>query len=361
MKACVYYRPGKISLEDLPKPELNPEDVLIRVEACGICGSDLHLLRPPSNTVKRLKLLVRNMLTKPHKVILGHEISGYVEELGEKVKTGAPVNIGDRVTIYPNITCGLCDFCRIGYENMCASSKAVGRELHGGFAEYVVVPHKNIMKLPTNLSFEEGALIEPLGCALHAVKNTNILSEKIKTSVILGAGTMGLLILQLLRTETEVENVVMTDIYDFKLRLAEELGATMTFNARHVNVSEEIKRKFPSVDAVFECVGGNAAIETLHQAIRVVKPRGKICLVGALTTAVRLRLGEVHSKEITIVSSYASTYKDQLEALTLAAKRKIQLKPLITHRFPLARIREAFREALKGTSIKVVIYPHQAM
>ncbi|MEM1510750.1 MAG: alcohol dehydrogenase catalytic domain-containing protein [Thermofilaceae archaeon] len=353
MKACVYYKPAKIRLEERAKPSLNSESVLIRVKACGICGSDLHLFRhPPVLSTRFLKYLastVSSLVKRMEGRVLGHEISGEVVEIGDNVEEDM---LNQHVIVYPKIACGHCQSCKNGYEHLCEFSKNVGRELDGGFAEYVSVPKRVVVR--TTLSPEEGVMVEPLSCALHAVKSC--ITREVENVAILGAGTMGLLILQVLKL-FNVPNILITDISNFKLEIAKKLGATLALNAKNTNIRREISTISPKMDVVFECVGGEVATKTLNQALELVRPRGKICIVGALTTSVKLRLGVAHLKEVQLISSYTSTFKDYLEALDIISKKKVQTKILITQAFPLEKCVEAFKKSLSGEGIKTLIIP----
>src|SRR5690606_2059849 len=233
MKAAVIEKPGEISVRDVPAPRPDPGHVVIQVGACGICGTDLHIAAgefPPS----------------PYPLIPGHEFAGTVTEVGDDVHTGiAP---GDRVAVDPSLFCGHCRQCRRGRGNLCANWGAIGDTVDGAFAEYVAVPATTCYRLPDTLSFAQGALVEPVSCAVHGVRRLGVAAgERI---LVIGAGTMGLIMTQLLAASGARVSVV--DLMESKLPLAESLGAADVATS----VDDLPKRAF---DAAVDVTGAPSA------------------------------------------------------------------------------------------------------
>jgi len=329
MKNYMYawvYRSSKRSLKltKLKVPEPNEGELLIKVKACGICGSDLHLFR----TTFRPRALLRNLL-KPNVVkgqkILGHEISGVVvDSKDEKFR------VGDRVAVFPKTPLGV-----------------IGDTLPGGFAEYIVVPSSSALRIPGHVSYEEGALLEPLGSALHAVKKLN--GIKAERALVIGAGTIGLLVLQLLKHMKVVDEVYVTDKVPFKLSVAKDLGAERTL------MPGELLNYGNYFDIVFEAVGGFAIELTLNQAIHAIRNKGIIILLGAVEVSPKVKLGIFHVKEGSLIGSFSLTWRDYIDAYNLMVSRNVELLRLVTHRFPLIDAPKAIRTALRGNSIKVML------
>ena len=220
MKAQVFYEPEKMQLEDLAIPEINKREVLVKVKACGICGSDIsyYFGKTPLDTENGKGPLV-----------LGHEFSGIVTACGHSVKG---ISVGDRVTVNPPLPCNHCDPCHEGFPNLCENMFPLGTAQNGAFAEYVKAPFEHVYKLPKNLSFEVGSIIEPFACAMHGVDK---LSPQIGENVaIIGAGTIGLMMLKIIKARG-AGNVVMIDIADYPLSMAKIFGADAEFNSINQN------------------------------------------------------------------------------------------------------------------------------
>jgi L-iditol 2-dehydrogenase len=326
MKAWVY-RSSKRSLKltklKVPEPK-NEGELLIKVKACGICGSDLHLFRTTFRPRALLRILLKPNVVKRPK-ILGHEISGVVvDSKDEKFR------VGDRVAIFPKTPLG-----------------DMGDTLPGGFAEYIIVPSSSVLRIPGHVSYEEGALLEPLGSALHAVRKLD--GIKAERALVIGAGTIGLLVLQLLKHMKVVDEVYVTDKVPFKLSVAKDLGAERTL------MPGELLNYGNYFDIVFEAVGGFAIELTLNQAIHAIRNKGIIILLGAVEVSPKVKLGIFHAKEGSLIGSFSLTWRDYTDAYNLVVSRNVELLRLVTHRFPLIDAPKAIRTALKGNSIKVML------
>ena len=343
MKAAILYKPFDMRLEEMEIPEIGPNEVLVKIQAVGICGSDIHFYR----TGRCGTFVVKEPL------VLGHESAGEIVEVGENVTN---IKKGDRVAIEPGFPCGRCYFCKIGKYNLCPNVKFYGAPpIHGAFREYAPADAAFVYKLPPNLSYEEGALIEPLAVGMQGVRRCNL--EDGSVIAVFGCGPVGLLTMQAAKA-SGAATAIAVDILDYRLEVAEKLGADHVVNAAKEDVSKKISSLTDGrgADVVFEVSGATKAFE---DALRVVRPGGVIVQIGIFEAEeIPLRPALLIDKELDIrgVFRYANAYEP---AIRLAAAGKVQLKPLITHTFPLDRIHEAFKVVMEkiGNPIKVIIKP----
>ena len=323
MKAVLLSAPFKLELKDIKKPVPMDHDVLIKVEATGICGSDLHTYRG----------------THPFRIpplFPGHEFAGRVEEVGKKVNS---ICVGDSVTVEPWTHCGKCEYCLQGRTNLCPSKVAMGtNEWHGSFAEYVVAPEYVVYKLPSGVSYEEGALIEPLAASVHAVRRSEVkLGE---TALVFGAGTIGLGVLLFLN-KAGISKTIITDIDDFNLLLAKQLGATRTVNVKDESVYKVVHEITggKGVDIVIIAAGVKNLVQ---EATRIIKKNGKIIVIAIFDEILQVDMFKIVNGEHNICGSWAYTKKDFDIVMNFIALRKINPKPLITHHFSLNERNKAF-------------------
>jgi len=336
MKAAVWYGGKDIRIEELPTPKIKDDEVLVKVKAVSICGSDLHAYIGVSK--RRMPPLV-----------MGHEFSGEIVKVGRTVKG---LKEGERVVLEPVLSCGTCVLCQRGRSNICENIKLVGLHLCGAFSEYVTIPASKCHKLPDAVSFEEASLVEPLAVAVHAVNLASL--EKGEDIGIIGSGAVGVMTLQVAKN-IGAGNIFVVDTLDYRLELAKKLGATTTINAKKENPVQRILSD-GGVDTVFEAVGHQ---ETAQQALAMVKKGGKVIIIGMLEATMELPMLDVTVKEIEIRGSYSYTSDDFKQALNLIAKGKVKVKPLITHVLPLRDITRGFDILSKGAEnvIKVVLKP----
>jgi len=329
--------PGKVEFREKKLPKLSPKDVLIGVEASSICGSDLHIFKGKHPAA-------------PLPVAIGHELSGKVLRIGKKV---SKVKEGDRVVLEPVIVCGECYFCRRGEYNLCTNISFQYRKGQGGFAPYFVAKEDWVYSLPEEVSFEEGALIEPLSVALHAVEKGSL--QFGHTVAIFGAGAIGLLVLLLIQRSGTGETFVI-DVQDHRLKKAKEFGAFHILNNSKEDVIQNIFgiTSQLGVDKSFEAVGMES---TLVQSLKVLKKGGTSILVGIFEDPdVKIPANLFVQKEISLIGSQGYCW-DFKKALKLIEYGKIKLNPLITHVLPLSSLQEGFELLLdpEKKSIKVVI------
>ena len=348
MKAGVFHNFKDIRYEDVEDVKLEAGDkfdVLIRVRAVGICGSDLaHYIGLHTDLL-------------PEGSIMGHELCGEVVEIGEHVTN---VSVGDRVGIEPLIGCGQCRFCRQGDYYLCEDLRHIGYYYHGGFAEYTKAPHDKVYKLPDNLSFEEASTLDCYAVAVHGLNRVPI--NVGDTVVVFGAGPAGLCMAQAAKAAGAKE-VVIIDVIDGVLEVSKKAGIALAFNSTKVDVYEKVMdiTDGRGADIVFDGAGGNAPV--LDTAVRMLRPGGTLGIVG-MRSNLPFDSVAAHFKEIDIkyVFSYGCwDYKTDFEiALDLISSGKINAAHMITHRFALKDINEAFAAALdKQTSkaVKVVMIP----
>lgn len=342
MKALLLSEYKKLEVADIPIPSTADDEILVRVAACGICGSDVHGYDGSSG--RRIPPLV-----------MGHEAAGTIERVGKSVQNLKP---GDRVTFDSTIYCGQCKFCCRGDVNLCDKREVLGVSCGdyrraGAFAEFVAVPARIIYSLPENLSFPEAALLEAVSVALHAVSLVSIRPDD--AALVVGAGTIGLLIQQALKA-AGCSRVYVTDVDANRLALSQSLGATRTLLSGP-NLLEEILKTTHGlgVDVAIEAVGNTPAV---HTAINSLCKGGHVVLVGNISPEVTIPLQKVVSRQITLHGSCASA-GEYPRAIELMSGGQITVKPLISAIAPLAGGPQWFERlyAREKGLMKVVLEP----
>jgi L-iditol 2-dehydrogenase len=343
MKALLLSEYKKLNVVDMPTPEIGEDEVLVRVRACGICGSDIHGY--DGSTGRRIPPLV-----------MGHEAAGVIERAGAAVDA---FKVGDRVTFDSTVSCGKCDFCRQGQINLCDNRMVLGVSCgdyrrHGAFAEYVSVPARILYKLPDSLPFERAALIEAVSIAVHAVSRH--VPKPDDAVLVVGSGMIGVLVIQVLR-EKGCRNIIAVDVDDEKLALATRVGATRTLNAKDIDVPGAVRNLTggQGADASFEVVGHAT---TVVNAIRSLRKGGTVVLIGNLSPKVEIPLQEVVSREISVLGSCASSGEIP-ECIDLLARGAVDVDPLISLRASLDEAPGLFERLYGGDKrlMKVIIQP----
>jgi len=319
MKALLLTEYRRLEVTNFPTPSPAPDELLVRVRACGICGSDIHGY--DGSTGRRIPPL-----------IMGHEAAGVVEAVGPAVKHFRP---GDRVTFDSTVYCGECSFCKAGQINLCDNRRVLGVSCgeyrrHGAFAEYVVVPERTAVRLPDELPFTHAAMVEPVSIAIHAVNRIPIRLGD--SAVVVGAGMIGLLVIQALRL-AGCGRLIALDIEPQKLALARELGADEALDAKDPDAPNHVAKLTGGrgADVAIEAVGASAPIQL---AIQCLRKGGALGLVGNITPKIELPLQAVVTRELTLYGSCASQgeYPACLELLRRGA---IRVEPLISAKIPL--------------------------
>jgi L-iditol 2-dehydrogenase len=342
VKALLLSDYNRLEISDVPMPRPHSDEVLIRVEACGICGSDVHGF--DGSTGRRIPPL-----------IMGHEASGVVSAIGTDVSRFHP---GDRVTFDSTIYCGQCPYCLRGEVNLCDRRQVLGVSTpefkrEGAFAEYVVVPERLTYALPANIPFEHAAMIEPLAVAVHAVSLAPIEPETV--AVVFGAGMIGTLILQVLRAKG-CASIAVVDVDDTRLATARELGASHTVNAKTTDPVADLQRwAGRPVDVALEAVGSTP---TVKASIECVRKGGTVVLVGNVSPSVDLPLQAVVSKQLKLFGSAASS-GEYPECIELLQKGAVRVDGLITAIAPLEQGPDWFARlhAREPNLMKVILSP----
>ncbi|MBI5689506.1 MAG: galactitol-1-phosphate 5-dehydrogenase [Verrucomicrobia bacterium] len=345
MKALLLTAPSQLELVDFPDPRPADDEVVVRVHACGICGSDIHGWDGSSGR-------------RQPPLIMGHEASGEVVALGSQVTGWRP---GDRVTFDSTISCGRCRFCHAGQVNLCENRRVVGvspaeYKQHGAFAEHLALPARILYRLPDALSYPHAAMVEPVSIAVHAVQRARL--NPGATAVVIGSGMIGLLVIQALRW-AGAKAIIAVDLADNRLALARRLGATHTLNSGTADVAAEVARLTGGLgaDLAFEVVGFTP---TLNLALAVLKRGGTCVLVGNLAPKTQdFPLQAVVTKELTLLGSCASAGEYPL-CLDLIARGIIDVQPMIETVAPLAEGAAWFaRLSAKdgGRYMKVILTP----
>ncbi len=343
MKVLMFKEYNNLVYEDVPEPKISQDEVLIRVKACGICGSDVHGMS--GSTGRRIPPL-----------IMGHEAAGITVEAGENVKNFI---IGERVTFDSTVYCGTCNFCRRGFINLCDNRQVLGVSCdeyrrNGAFAEYVAVPQHILYRLPETLSFEQAAMVEPLSIAFHAMELTpRSLND---TAVVVGSGIIGLFVIQLLRA-TGCGQIFAIDLDNNKLTLASELGADEVIRPDIRNVPEEIYRLTgkKGADIAFEAVGTTSTVE---MALESLRKGGVLTLIGNISPSIELPLQKVVSRQITLRGSCASN-QEYPACLDMIARRAVNVDALISRTAPLSEGAKWFKRLYNRESglLKVILVP----
>ena len=314
MKSLLLSAYNQLEIADLPAPVAGPGEVLVRVETCGICGSDVHGY--DGSTGRRIP-----------PIVMGHEAAGTVAEVGPGVQGYAK---GDRVTFDSTVYCGECPNCARGDVNLCDNRQVIGVSCgdyrrHGAFAEYVVVPQRILYHLPDGFSFAEAAMLEAVSVALHAVRVSEATGGE--TALVIGAGMIGLLTLQAARA-LGCLRVFVADVDATRLELARKVGADETLHSSGAALLDEVMKLTGGVgvDLAYEAVGRN---ETVASAIDCTRKGGTVTLIGNIRPEVTLPLQKVVSRQIRLQGSCASA-GEYPQAIELIASGKIQVAPLIT-------------------------------
>ncbi|MFC0627342.1 zinc-dependent alcohol dehydrogenase family protein [Kribbella deserti] len=329
MRAVVIDEPGKIRVTDVPEPEAGPGQVVVEVGACGVCGTDLHIAAgefPPT----------------PYPIVPGHEFAGTIVALGPDVVGGWAV--GDKVAVDPSLFCGHCRQCRRGRGNLCENWNATGDTVDGAFAERVAVPASTCYRLPEKLNFQQGALIEPVSCAVHGLRRLGVeVGERV---LVVGAGTMGLIMSQLLIAGGAQVSVV--DLAESKLGLASELGAVEVATS-----TKGLSRR--GFDAAVDATGAPRAIEDAFDAL---DRGGRLQVFGVADGDATISLSpfRIYNDEIRIVGSMA-VLNSYGEAVDLVANGTISAGRLISHTLPLDDFEQALELVRSGSATKVQILP----
>ena len=335
MRRVSLTEPRKVIIEKVPYPIPGPNEVVMKIAYCGICGSDLHASLGKHPFV-------------PLPATPGHEFSGWIEDAGEKV---TDFNKGDRVTAEPNLVCGKCYNCLTGRYNICENLRVIGCQGDGAMADYILLPVEKIVALPNELSLKHAVLIEPLAVGTHATHRAGDLF--MKNVVIVGAGMIGLAVLTSV-VRSGAKNIWVTDFAEERLELAEEIGATKVINARE-DVRRIIREEsgLEGIDVAFECVGVEASLRT---CMDIVRKGAKVIVLGVFGNESKIKSANVQDWEMELIGTLMYVMRDIKEAISLLVDNEIPAEKIIGKIFPLDDANEAFKYARSHKEcIKTVI------
>ncbi len=346
MKAALFTEPGKLSIIEVPKPNVGSKEILIRVKTCATCGTDAKIFRHGHPRLKPPQ-------------IIGHEISGEVVEVGSQIDG---FRLGDRVQVIAAIPCGECWLCESNRMTICENQLSMGYQFAGGFAEYMVIPWEvirvdGVNLIPDNVSFDEAAVTEPLACVLNSQEIVGV--TKGDTVLVMGAGPIGCLHVRLARA-LGAERVFLADVNGDRLALSsEKVKPDASINMEKENLAEKVKTltngRGPSV--VITAAPSGAAQEL---AISIVSPGGRVSFFGGLpkdNPLINCDSNIVHYKEVTLFGANGSSPRQNLEALKMISEGKVSVADLITHKVALDQVLDAIEAVMSGTAIKVVVNP----
>ena len=340
MKAAVFHEPKQpLKIEEVETPKIESHEILVKIAACGVCNTDMHYIDHGVPTFKKPPL------------ILGHEPSGIVEEAGAGVKK---FKVGDRVLIPPVFSCGYCANCRLGRENICFNMVMLGNHIDGAFAEYTKVPAKDCQHLPEELPLEESSIIaDAISTPYHAVKNRAQVRPG-DSVVVFGCGGVGINVVQV--ASAAGASVIAVDVVDYKLDMAKKLGAQHTINSSDKEDKALLKEirtlTGGGADIAIEAIGNP---KTIVLATAAVKAGGLHCQVGYTQHSVPMNAGRLMFREIEIKGSLGCRPVDYPNIIEMVKTGKIQLEPVVTHKFKLEDIDKAFDLMRKGESLRSII------
>lgn len=336
MITALYERPGRLSVVEKNIPGLQPDEALVKVDACGVCGTDLHIVEGKSRS------------TPP--VVPGHEFNGTISDIRSD---NGMFSSGQRVAVDPNIPCDTCYYCRRGLVHLCENLKALGVDIDGGMAEYCVVPVRQLYRLPDTITQEQAVFIEPLSCIIHGIDRANVSVGD--TAVIIGGGTVGLLMLALLK-KSGVSGVFLIEPVAFKRDIARKLGADAVLDPLTENVREAIlDMTGVGADVVFECAG---TTDTARQSFEYVRRGGTVEFFGVcpIGETIQVEPNSVFVNELTIVGSYINpnTFSRAVQVLSSGM---IDIDKLLIREYTLENIHAAFESLRAGDTIKSIVCP----
>lgn len=337
MKAIVFKSRGKWTYEDRSEPQIKKnDDMLVKVLACSICGSDVHILADPPG------------IAANNDIILGHEFVGEVLEVGKGVRN---FKKGDHLICDNNISCGVCNACQTGHSNMCENVQAMGSGTDGVFTGKVVIPEKNAAKIPKDLPIEKAIFAEPLNCVMGAMKKANI--QNGDTVVVLGGGPIGMYFTTLCKARGAAK-VIVSEVSEFRAKHCISAGADVIVNPKKEDLEKVVLKESDGLgaDLVIDAVG-----VLLPDAIRIVKRAGDIIIFG-MNSSVQENITEsdIVLKGITIYGNFIGDHT-LFQVARLLASDTLDFSHMITHKLPLSKFKEGLEAMRKGSAIEVILYP----
>lgn len=335
MKAVVFESPNKVEIIDVPDPVIKENEVLIKVKASGVCGTDVHIYEGD--------------FIGTYPIIPGHEFSGEVIAIGKDVKS---VKIGDKIAVDPCIFCRKCSFCRENHENFCRHLKAYGVHLSGGFAEMASIKEENVY-LIDGLSYIEGAFVEPVGCCIHGIKQVGVnIGDHV---LIFGSGPIGLILMQLCKNYGSA-SITVVDVFSDKLNIAKKLGATNTIISDS-NLTENLKNiNEEGFQVVIDATGSPSVVQGMFSYVR---DKGRLLFFGVCPQKSKIEISpyEIYKRELKIFGTF-SLLHTAIPAIDMIREGKINVEALVSHYFPLDDFQKVLNKMLKRSgSMKIIIEP----
>lgn len=337
MKAGVYYAENDLRITDIEKPTVGSDEVLIRVKACGICGTDVHIFCGDGGC-----------FPTPSGTVLGHEFSGIIESVGENVKD---IRVGDRVCVDPNELCGKCDYCRSGIGHFCEAMTGIGTGVNGGFAEYCAVSRSQVYKIADTTAYEAAAMTEPVACCLHGMDLCGISCGD--TVAVIGGGMIGMIMLQLAKISGAGRLIMLEPVAE-KREIARKLGADICIDPLGENVSEILKiNGIERISCVIECVG---KASTMEQAVEIAGKKAVVMLFGLTSpdAVINIKPFDIFKKELSVKSSFINPYT-QKRALELIDNGKIDVSSIVYACEPLEKLPEILADSSLRSKGKFII------
>ncbi len=336
MKQAIMMKPGEVTIREIEVPEVKPDQIKVKMKRIGICGSDIHVFHG------------KHPYTS-YPVVQGHEVSGEVVEIGSEVTS---IKIGDKVTIQPQVVCGKCYPCTHGMYNACEELKVMGFQTTGMASEFFVTEADKAVTLPVDMSYDQGALIEPIAVAVHAIRRYGDIAGK--KVLVLGGGPIGNLVAQTAKA-LGASKVLMSELSPARLEIAKGCGVE-TVNPSESDLLEKIIEDFGTdkADVIFECVGINA---TMKQAIDYARKGSDVIVVGVFADLGTINMGFIQDKELRLIGSAMYRVEDYVKSIELAQNNLLCLDPLITHRIDFEDFQKAYEtiELSKDKAMKVMI------
>lgn len=337
MKAAVFYGEKDLRIEEIEIPKPGCGEVLLKVHACGVCGTDVHIYEGDEGAAK-----------SPAGTVLGHEFSGEIVEVGKGVTR---LKAGDRVCVDPNKLCGKCEYCLSGIGHFCENMVGIGTTVNGGFAEYCVIPQEQAYVISDNLTFEEAAMAEPVACCLHGIDLCEI--HPGDTVAVFGMGMIGLLMMQLARISGAAKIIAIEPV-EVKRNQALQLGADLVIDPINEDIKEVLAaNNIGRVNTVIECVG---RIDSMKQAMEIAGKKSVVMLFGLTRPQEELPVKpfDLFRKEITLKASFINPYTQQ-RAVALIESGKIDVKSMISNRLPLGELEKVLGDSAMRSQGKIII------
>lgn len=341
MKAAVFYGKGDLRIENINVPNVKSDEVLVKVMACGICGTDIHIFEGDEGAAKT-----------PPKTVLGHEFSGIVAEVGSSVKD---VKVGDRVCVDPNKLCGSCYYCKSAIGHFCENMIGIGTTVNGGFEEFVSVPVSQVYKISDTTSFCEAAMTEPVSCCMHGIDLCNIKCDD--TVLVIGCGMIGLIMIQL-ALNSGASKVIAVDIDSKKCEMALKLGASIAIDSSKDDVKKVLESKnIKRITKVIECVGRT---ETMEEAVHLAGKKSIVMFFGLTkpNDEMKLKPFEIFKKEIEIKASYINPYT-QARAIEMIDSKRIDVSSMIYKVASLDELPQILADKNLRSKGKFIITPNK--